>query len=373
MNKIAHIIGSLERGGAERFVVDLCNELAEDAQNEVYLISFFDNDPDTTFVTEISDKVNYLSFFKERGFSLRVLVALTNWLVAQKIQIVHSHLNALEYLMPYRLKKTNTRFFHTIHSTAEAECPGFFIKSLRKTLYKRNLITPIVVSKDGRESFRKYYGLDNDIVIENGRPYLTLTNEYPKLVSKYKKDHAAFLLIHVGRIIKVKNQRLLIEAVQKFNAGEEQKCRLLIIGEVRDESLYEKLLELTQDDQYIEFLGGKDNIADYLNIADFFCLSSFYEGMPISLIEALSVGCISICTRVGGIKNMINHRDTGFLSEDDSIESYYQAIKEAVFYQDKPKIRENSKNEFRLKYHIGASGKRHTQVYNMVANGLINP
>ncbi|WP_316820077.1 glycosyltransferase family 4 protein [Pedobacter gandavensis] len=370
MNKIAHIVGDLGRGGAERFVVDLCNEFAEKPYNEVHLISLCYNNPETTFVNEISEKVNYLSFYKSPGFSLQVLVELTNWLLVQKIQIVHSHLNSLEYLMLYLFKKTETKFFHTIHSTAEAECPGFMMKSLRKSLYKRKLVTPIVVSKDGSESFRRYYGLDNDVVIENGRPFLALTKEYPNLVRKYKGNQDAFLLIHVGRIVKVKNQQLLIEAVQKFNHKEEQKCKLLIIGEVRDEALYQNLQELTKKDQFIEFLGGKDNIADYLNIADFFCLSSFYEGMPISLIEAFSVGCISICTQVGGIKNMINHQDTGFLSTDDSVDSYYQALREAIFFQDKSKIRENAKNAFRLKYHIGASEKRHSQLYNMPITSL---
>lgn len=363
MNKIAHIVGDLGRGGAERFVVDLCNKLAENGQNEVYLVSLCDNQPDTTFVNEISDQVNYVSFYKTPGFSIQVLMELTKWLGAKKMQVVHSHLNALEYLMLYRLKNNKTRFFHTIHSTAEAECPGLLMKSLRRNLYKWKLITPIVVSKDGSDSFRKYYGLDNDIVIENGRPLLTQTAAYPKLVDQYKGDQTAFLLIHVGRIIKVKNQRLLIEAVQKFNLEEQQKCRLLIIGEVRDQQLYEKLQELTANDQHIEFLGGKDNIVDYLNIADFFCLSSFYEGMPISLIEALSVGCISICTQAGGIKNMISHNHTGFLSKDDSVDGYCQAIKEAVFHQDKAHIRENAKNEFTSKYHIEASEKKHLQAY----------
>lgn len=370
MHKIAHIIGVLGRGGAERFVVDLCNELAEDGQKEVYLISLCDNDPATSFVNEISAKVNYMCFFKEPGFSMSVLLALSSWLQEEKMDIIHSHLNALEYLMFYRLRKTNTRFFHTIHSTAEAECPGFFLKLFRKTLYKRQLIIPIVVSYEGSNSFRKYYGLQNELVIENGRPYLTLTKEYPKLLAKYKDHQTGLLLIHVGRIIKVKNQQLLIKAVQRFNSREEQQCRLLIIGEVRDESLYQTLQELSKNDPSIEFLGGKDNIVDYLSIADFFCLSSFYEGMPISLIEALSLGCISICTQVGGIKNMINHEDTGFLSKDNSVDGYYQAIKEAVFYQDKSKIRENSKNEFRLKYHIGAAEKKHSQAYNMMINPL---
>lgn len=365
MNKIAHIVGDLGRGGAERFVVDLCNELAEKEENEVYLISLCENDPEATFVNDISEQVNYASFYKTPGFSIEVLLELTNWLASEKMNVVHSHLNSLEYLLLYRLKRTKTKFFHTIHSTAEAECPGRFLKFLRKNLYKRNLIRPIVVSKDGSESFRKYYKLENEIIIENGRPFLTTTAEFPGLLNKYKGAPNTSLLVHVGRIIKVKNQRLLIEAVQRFNAAEEQKCRLLIVGDVRDEPLHQKLQELTEGDHYIELLGGKDNIVDYLSIADFFCLSSFYEGMPISLIEALSVGCISICTPVGGIKNMIDHEITGFLSKDEGVDSYYQAIREAVFYTDKPKIRENSKNIFRSIYHIGAAEKKHSQLYDL--------
>lgn len=361
--KIIHVIGALRRGGAERFVVDLCNELAENEQYQIYLVSLCDNNADSTFLNEISPKVSYLSFHKKRGLNLKVLLKLTSWLVKQKATIVHTHLNALEYLLLYRTRSRNCRFFHTIHSTAEAECPSLLIKLFREILYRNNKVMPIAVSRDGSESFRKYYGLDKVTVIENGRPFLNLTDQVPSLIKEYKKAENSILLIHVGRIIKVKNQELLIQAVQKFNAAEDKKCKLLIIGDVRDESLYQKLYTLAGKDRFIEFLGGKDNIADYLSMADFFCLSSSYEGMPISLIEAMSVGCISICTKVGGIKNMIENEVNGFLSVDNSVESYYQTIRKAVFYPDKEKIKINSINSFKRNYHIAASGKKHFQAY----------
>lgn len=363
--KIVHIIGSLRRAGAERFVVDLCNELAENQQYEIYLVSLRDNSNEANFLTEISGKVKYLSFHKKRGLSLKVLLKLTSWLVKQNATVVHTHLNALEYLLLYRIRSRNCRFFHTIHSIAEAECPNFVMKSIREMLYKSNKVTPIVVSYDGSNSFRKYYGLNNVTVIENGRPFLNLTDQAPSLTRKYKRDENSFLLIHIGRIIKVKNQSLLIQAVQKFNAIEQKKCRLLIIGDVREDALYQDLFALAGKDKSVEFLGGRDNVADYLSMADFFCLSSFYEGMPISLIEALSVGCIPICTRVGGIKDMIEDGKNGFLSADSTVDSYYQAIKKAVFFQDKQKIKENGFNSFKRNYHIGASGKKHLEAYNL--------
>lgn len=363
--KIVHIIGTLRKGGAERFVVDLCNELSKNEAYEIFLVSLRDNSTDQTFLNEVSTNVNYISFNKGKGLSLKVLFKITSWLIKQKAAIVHTHLNALEYVLLYRLIAFRCKFFHTIHSTAPAECPNFLIKSFREILYKANKVIPIVVSVDGSESFQKYYGLNRVTVIENGRPFLSFTDKAPLLMKEYKTDENSFLLIHVGRIIKVKNQLLLIKAVQKFNETEEKKCRLLIIGDVRDESLYHQLYQLVGNDRYIEFLGGKDNIADYLSVADFFCLSSSYEGMPISLIEALSVGCIPISTKVGGIKNMIENEINGFLSIDSSVDSYYQTIKKAIFYPDKQKIKENSFNSFKLNYHIGASGRKHFQAYNL--------
>ncbi|WP_449440722.1 glycosyltransferase [Pedobacter steynii] len=94
-------------------------------------------------------------------------------------------------------------------------------------------------------------------------------------------------------------------------------------------------MEVVNNDPYIEFIEGRHNVVDYLSIADAFCLSSIFEGMPISLIEALSVGCIPICTPVGGISQMIKHGKTGFLSRDVSVDSYCDVLKEALYHPDK--------------------------------------
>lgn len=362
--KIVHIIASLGKGGAERFVVDLCNELAKNDGNDVYLLSLANNENTESFVNDISKRVHYYSFNKKPGFSLYVILKLTNWLKAHKPHIINTHTNSLEYSLPYRLLSYDFSFFHTIHSTADTECPNKAVKNLRRFFYKNNWIVPVTISKNGSETFGRYYHLNNYLIIENGRPALEKSNNYSILTSKYKSHAVGFLLIHIGRISSEKNQKLLIESVQYFNKMEEQKCKLLIIGEVQNENLFEDLKRLVDKDKSIEFLGAKDNIGDYLSIADIFCLSSDFEGMPISLIEALSVGCPSVCTPVGGIKNMIDNGINGFLSTDNTKESYYEALKTACFFPDKELIKENSLNAFNSKYHISISAKKYFTAYN---------
>ncbi|MNK51750.1 4-alpha-N-acetylgalactosaminyltransferase [compost metagenome] len=361
--KIVHIIASLGKGGAERFVVDLCNELAKNDQNEVHLLSLAENEDSNSFINDVSDRVHYYSFNKKPGFSFQVILKLTRWLNAVKPDIVSTHTNSFEYAIPYRILNHVTKFFHTIHSTANTECTNSTVKNIRKLLYKNNWVVPVTISKNGSQTFKDYYQLNNDIIIENGRNSLKTTGNYNALVSEYKSQSSAFLLVHVGRISSEKNQQLLIESVQYFNQTEKQKCKLLIIGEVQNEALYDILQKKVDNDKFIAFLGAKDNIGDYLSVADAFCLSSDFEGMPISLIEALSVGCTSVCTPVGGIKNMIEHGVNGFLSVDNTVKSYYEALKTSMFFKNKESIKENSLNDFKSKYHISISATKYAAAY----------
>ncbi|WP_449440720.1 hypothetical protein [Pedobacter steynii] len=118
----------------------------------------------------------------------------------------------------------NVHFFHTIHNVAVAECPNFLIKTFRRVWYKINKVKPVTISFDGRKTYRDYYQLDNDILIENGRQDLVATNEIASLSEKYKEGEDTFVLIHVGRIASEKNQDLLIRAVKQFNLTEEKNA-----------------------------------------------------------------------------------------------------------------------------------------------------
>ncbi|HEV7381887.1 MAG TPA: glycosyltransferase, partial [Dyadobacter sp.] len=225
--------------------------------------------------------------------------------------------------------------------------------------------TAITISQDGFDTYQTYYGLDNAKIIENGRPRIHITSDYDRIRTLYKKPNE-YLLVHLGRVIDVKNQKLLIEAVQLFNSISDKKCCLLIVGAIRDEQLYQSLLQICQDDEHITFLGQQSNVADYLSIADAFCLSSHYEGMPMSIIESFSVGCVPMSTPVGGIPEMISNGTTGFLSKDSTVESYSQAIKECLTANNLDEIRNNCFNEYKNKYSIDICGTKHWNLYRNV-------
>ena len=66
-------------------------------------------------------------------------------------------------------------------------------------------------------------------------------------------------------------------------------------------------------------------MSDYYLCSDAFVLTSIFEGLPISLLEALSAGVIPVCTAVGGIKNIVT-TDIGYLSEEVNTNSFLKTV-----------------------------------------------
>lgn len=366
LRRIVHIITTLRKGGAERLVVDLCNEMAKNSHVEIYLLSLCDNTFENSFVSEINGKVHYHNFGKKEGRSLSVLFRITNFIIELRPDVVHSHLSAIEYVfLSQFLRNRRIQFYHTIHSKAEKECSNPFIKNIRKYFYLNNKITPVTISNDGRISYRKYYSLENDVLINNGRPDFILSDAFEELKSRFQQDES-YLLINVGRIDRGKNQALLVKAVRRFNEIYDKKIKLLIVGIVRETDIHENLVKLIDGDPKIQILGGQSNIGDYLKFCDAFCLTSEFEGMPISLIEALSMQCIPICTPVGGIPEMIEDGKTGFLSKDNTVESFFEALVNFHNYKNKNEMARQGRLAFEKNYHISRCAENHLKAYGII-------
>ena len=100
---------------------------------------------------------------------------------------------------------------------------------------------------------------------------------------------------------------------------------LLIIGPGFDSDLGKELKGIANKN--VHFLGAKKNIVDYILCSDIFCLSSNYEGMPITLIESLLCGVPVVSTPVCGALDALSSGKNGFIAEDFSDMSYYKSLK----------------------------------------------
>lgn len=98
-----------------------------------------------------------------------------------------------------------------------------------------------------------------------------------------------FVIGHTGRLVDVKNQSFLIDLMPEI-LKQKENAVLLLIGDGEDrEMLEERVKSLNLEDKVI-FAGMITNVEDYLNVMDVFAFPSWYEGMPLSIIEVQSNG-----------------------------------------------------------------------------------
>ena len=164
-------------------------------------------------------------------------------------------------------------------------------------------------------------------MIFNGRNVdagMLVSDEVKEQFKQYRHTNKTRVLISLARIDPVKRQTLLARVVMRLKR-EGYDLTVLFIGGERDAQMTAELR--SYNDEAIQLLGELHNPLEYLKMGDAYARCSSYEGMPISLIEAIGVGCIPVCTPVGGIVNVEHNSENGFLSDGIGEESYYKTVK----------------------------------------------
>lgn len=121
---------------------------------------------------------------------------------------------------------------------------------------------------------------------------------------------ASFTIVCVGRLEKVKNQQLLINALPKI---EDQEVNLILVGDGSEKSNLEILIENLLLKDRVQIIGFVENPFEWLEKADLFVLPSFSEGFGIAAVEAMQLGIPCLCSNVGGIPEFIQDEQTGWL------------------------------------------------------------
>ena len=119
--------------------------------------------------------------------------------------------------------------------------------------------------------------------------------------------------INVASFFPVKAQDVLVRAAAMLKARG-VALTLICVGEGSARAGVERLaVELGLGPDELRFLGFRSDVADLLTASDLFVLPSRAEGLPISLLEAMSHRLPVVCTRVGGNPELVAHGETGFL------------------------------------------------------------
>ena len=125
-----------------------------------------------------------------------------------------------------------------------------------------------------------------------------------------------------------------------------------------------KYVEKLPSSQNIEFVGPVSNVQQYLEQSRIFTLSSFFEGNPISVLEAMSVGLPVVLPNVGGIPNVVVHGRNGLLFESGDKTKMIQYFEKLTIDQNLyNKMVQNNINDVK-KYSIKKGANEYLKIFN---------
>ncbi len=235
-------------------------------------------------------------------------------ILLSKAEVVHYHAEGPCFWMWIIKKFSKKKIIATIHGLdwQRSKWGGFATKYIKRG--EENAVKYadeiIVLSENVKEYFKNMYGRET-VFIPNGvdKPEVLQPNIITKNYNLQGNDYILFL----GRIVPEKGIHYLIEAYNNLKTDK----KLVIAGAASDTDLYfEKLKKMSDGNPNIIFTGfvqGKELEELYSN-AYIYCLPSDLEGMPLSLLEAMSYGncCVTSdikeCTEVIKENKYIFHK-----------------------------------------------------------------
>jgi glycosyltransferase involved in cell wall biosynthesis len=133
---------------------------------------------------------------------------------------------------------------------------------------------------------------------------------------------AELRIVTIGRLSSVKNHLLLLDVLAALSLPFQAQ----IIGEGQCREKLEQRIKQLGLGGRVELLGEVRQTSDYLAHADLFVLTSNYEGLPLSVLEAMSYGLPVIATDVGGVNEAVLHQQSGLLCKRGNVNDFVNYI-----------------------------------------------
>ena len=342
--KILIRIGSLRHGGAEKVLVTFLKNLPKDKYEIDLLLNLYSG----KYLAEVPDWISVLYLNKGEMITTNRIQDIPKKAYRVLYQNLLKTFPKILYSTILKNKKYDVEFA-AIHGMRD-DILNSPIKSSKKIVWIHNDLRKTEFHHYTDQEIRKFFGFDKIMVISEHiqkdfenlaqnevekskivRIYNPLDTEEILIKSqepRIKNQDQQPTFVSVGTVFPQKGFDRLLKVHKKL-LDEGFMHRIQIIGDGYDFENIKNLKTELGVNETAEMLGFTDNPYPYVKAADFYILSSRYEGFPTVLFEAITLKKNIIATDVSGVQEMLENGKLGLIVEN-SKEGIYEGMKKAL-------------------------------------------
>ena len=332
--KVALLVGTLNSGGAEKMMVQLANAL-HTVGVAVDLILVNKTGP---FLDDVLPGVQIRNLNAVKGVK-SVITDIRKFLKDNIVDAIISTQPHVNSVLGYASIGLNKKPLIIMREASTPSSKYSDINPVSTFLYKtgyRFADHYVAVSEGVKKDMRAAYNLPESSITTIHNPVIddSITERCKEPTGdSWFDDPEKPVILAVGRIVPLKNHKMLIEAFAKVR--EHKDARLVILGDKQSDPDHTEVLnDLIMDlklSNHVKLPGFVSNPFSYLSRASLFVLSSDYEGLPGTLIQALGCGCPVVSTECpNGPAEILEAGKWGILTPPRDAEKMAESILRAM-------------------------------------------
>lgn len=335
--KILFLITDLNKGGAERYLIDLCSELEKHEDIEFIIGSLYNGNQYDEYTRNF--KIEYLEYSTFSFFKKNECVKYKELLETFKPDVVHTHRFLGEFLSSYYLDK-NIKYICHGHDNME-QLDNFKLswlfdrRKILNALEKSYLIkkkyskVPTWILANSKDTYEYYKRVMPNSVKKN---ILLMPCGFNYSRFYYKRDFSnidstKIRLINVSSFADKKNQIFIVEIakeLRKRNVDFEIK----LVGIGQNYSKVERAIADNNLGDFVKMCGLQMNVEILYRESDIYLHSAYYEPFGLVLLEAMSSGLPVVTLDGRGNRDIIVQGKNGYMIYEQDVNQFADRILE---------------------------------------------
>lgn len=328
---VVHILSGDVWGGAETQVHALIRALR--ATDEIHVsVLLFNHGLTAQRLSECGIAIHV--FDEAQRGPIGLVVALTRWLRRVRPDALHSHGYKECVIGTFAAWLAGgIPCVRTVHGWIESHPRFWQAKKRLARIAERNVLrrqrAVVAVSSELGDRLARYSTQSNIVVIPNGID-VAAVEAAARLSSAASSRESLWRIGIVGRIVPVKRVEIFVEICRLLREEFGARFRAVIVGDGPGlDAIRSQIHKLHLDDQ-IEMLGFVANVPQVMMQLNALLITSDHEGLPMTLLEAMTLKIPIVAHAVGGIPAALEQGECGWLVHDHDVRTYYATLRQAL-------------------------------------------